>query len=166
MAKQLYLKYGSTVRFQLVGELRGEYVEGIRTAVAELGLDDCVLVMGSVHPVEPILARSAVYVAPAVNEGFGRTLVEAMALGVPVVASNSGGHIEIIDNLETGLLVDADNVDLFVAAVSRLIEEPELAGRLAQAAEKKVHKEFSIERHLEQIKHIYEDLTGATAATR
>lgn len=79
-------------------------------------------------------------------EPFGRVLIEAMAVGVPVLAANSGGVPEIIRHNENGLLATPGNLPDYHQALSRLLHEPDLRLRLQQAAQHTVHQHFSLSR--------------------
>ena len=79
-------------------------------------------------------ARGGVFVNPALHEPFGLTLIEAAAAGVPVVATREGGPAEILATLGHGLLVDPRDEAAIAAACLRLVNEPELHGRLAASA--------------------------------
>ena len=112
--------------------------------------------MGSRYPIEPWIAGMDVLIAPAVSEAFGRTLVEAMLCGTPVVAADDGGHREIIQHGKTGLLVEADSPVAFADAVCELLEKPEMARSIAATAKVEALKNYSVEAHVERIQSIYE----------
>ena len=97
-----------------------------------------------------------VLVAPAMGEGFGRTLVEAMLCGTPVVAADDGGHREIIRHGETGFLVQPDNPEAFAVAVLDLLENPRLADAVATAAKEEALRKYSVEAHVEKVQAVYD----------
>ena len=99
-----------------------------------------------------------VLIAPAVREAYGRTLVEAMLCGTPVVAADDGGHKEIIRHGETGLLVRADDAEAFADAVMRLHENPKMAESITSAAKVWALATHSVESHVERIQSIYDSL--------
>ena len=100
--RALFPMFGDAERLssrRLVAEVKG--------AIKQKGLSSHCIFMGMRYPIEPWIAGLDVLVAPAVREAFGRTLVEAMLCGTPVVAADDGGHREIIRHGKTGLLVEA-----------------------------------------------------------
>jgi glycosyltransferase involved in cell wall biosynthesis len=90
--------------------------------------------LGFVEDRQSLFQRMDVLMVPAVNEGFGRTLVEAMLAGVAVVATDSGGHREIIKHGRTGWLIPPDDVVAFAEAVCQLARDPDARRRLVNAA--------------------------------
>ncbi|MBT3534016.1 MAG: glycosyltransferase, partial [Rhodospirillaceae bacterium] len=108
------------VQFLLFGRDR-ENLQPRLTALADcLGIADAIRFMGFHDPITPWLAASDLLLAPEVDDAFGRTLVEAMLAGTPVVASNSGGHKEIIETGRTGLLVPPDDARSMASAALSL----------------------------------------------
>ena len=83
-------------------------------------------------------ARGGVFVNPALHEPFGLTLIEAAAAGVPVVATREGGPAEILATLGHGLLIDPRDEAAIAAACLRLVNDPELHGRLAASARQRI----------------------------
>ncbi|WP_432573420.1 glycosyltransferase, partial [Kineococcus sp. SYSU DK005] len=109
-----------------------EYARGLTGLVAELGLGGRVELRGFVEDVEGVLAELDVLVhASTVPEPFGQVVVEALAAGVPVVATRAGGPTEILTDGVDGLLVEPGDVDALADALRRLASSPELRARLA-----------------------------------
>jgi colanic acid/amylovoran biosynthesis glycosyltransferase len=88
------------------------------------------------------LANADAFVLPSFVEGVPVSAMEAMAVGVPVIATNVGGTSELVEHGVTGLLIRASDVDSVCAAVKRLGSEPGLAQRLSEAGRRKVEAEF------------------------
>jgi len=95
---------------------------------------DIIRLMGFRRPVETWLAGSDVLLVPAIAEPFGRTLIEAMLIGTPVVAAASGGNLEAIDQGRTGILATPDQPSELAAALASMLLDPDLARRLAGCA--------------------------------
>lgn len=129
----------------------------IRQKIEELDVADCVRMMGFLQPVEPWLAASDVLLVPAVEEPFGRTLIEAMLIGTPVVAAASGGNIEAIRNRGTGLLARPDDPDDLAAHVLGVIDDPRMAMTIAHRARQEALQKFSVETHVNKIARIYRE---------
>jgi glycosyltransferase involved in cell wall biosynthesis len=130
------------VRYLMVGR-DGEVGAEMRRLCAEYGLSDVVTFAGFRSDVLTLLAGSAVLLAPAVDEGQGRAVIEAMICGVPVVAADSGGHSEIIKAGTTGFLVKPDDAEGLATAALSILERPELAKAIARAACDWVRSAFS-----------------------
>lgn len=132
--------------------------EAIRARAAALGIGDRIRLMGFRYPPERWLAGCDVLLVPAVDEPFGRTLIEAMLLGTPVVAAASGGNPEAITDDVTGLLVPPDRPAACAAALERLYRDPALAGSLAKAAQRDALARFSLEGHARAVMRVYDQL--------
>jgi glycosyltransferase involved in cell wall biosynthesis len=123
------------------------------------GIDDRVLPIGFRSDMPDVLAAAEI-VADLSYEGLGitGTLREAMALGVPVVASAAGGNPELVVDADSGLLVPPRDVPATAAAIRRLLGDASLGSRLAQAARERVEKGFSSEVRLDRIEALYSGL--------
>ena len=130
----------------------------LRNLAASLGIASQVYIAGFRYPVEQWIAGMDVLVATSEWEAFGRTLVEAMALGTPVVASRAGGHVEIIDDGRTGLLVSPNDPDAFATAAYRVLTDVALAGRLTEEGRKGALDRYSLENHVRRVTAIYDGL--------
>jgi glycosyltransferase involved in cell wall biosynthesis len=144
--------------FALFGADREDSAEKVRRAARELGIDDSIRLMGFRSPVEPWMAACDVVLAPAVDEGFGRGLVEAMSVGTPVVATGSGGHAEIVRDGETGLLVPPDDAETLADAALRVLQDPDYADGLADRALAHVRQAYPVEPHVTTIMRMYDEL--------
>ena len=97
---------------------------------------------------------------PAVQEPFGRTLVEAMLVGTPIVAARSGGNVEALRDGEMGLLVEPDNAAaLAEACLSLVTDSNETAARTAKA-QADAQTRFGLDRHMEQVCAVYRELAA------
>lgn len=126
----------------------------------DLHLSHCVRFIGSQRNVEQWLTLADVFVLPSKWEGLGISALEAMAAGVPIVASRTTGLVDIIQDGKTGLLVTPGDVEGLSAAVSRLINTPDLACRLARAAREHVRRNFSLDAIVLAHTQLYVNLLG------
>ncbi|MBM3496086.1 MAG: glycosyltransferase family 4 protein, partial [Armatimonadetes bacterium] len=101
------------------------------------------------------LSVADVVVVPSRTEGQGLVALEAMALGVPVVASRVGGLPEVVEDQLTGLLVPPDDWEALADALLRLAMDPSLRARLGEAARLRVRERFSIETLLDRMAELY-----------
>jgi glycosyltransferase involved in cell wall biosynthesis len=122
--------------------------------IESFGLDARLMRPGFVRPVEEWMAACDVILAPAIHEPFGRSILEAHALDVPVIASKDGGFRELIVDGETGLLCDPDDLKDWIAATASLLNHPVRAQRLATAG-RAIVSELQPSRHAARIESIY-----------
>jgi glycosyltransferase involved in cell wall biosynthesis len=116
----------------IVGE--GYERGAIERARKRLDLEDDVTLTGHKSDVRPYFAIASLYLMPSHSEGSPNSLLEAMAAGVPCVASSAGGIPEIMTDESTGLLTPARNPQALAKAIGRLLADPTLAGSLAERA--------------------------------
>lgn len=112
--------------------------------------------VGDVEDVRPWYQAATLSILPADMESFGRVLIEAMACGVPVVASRCGGIPEIVRHGEDGILVAPRRVDEFAEAMIRIIEDRTTRERFGQNAQKRAD-DFSLDRHINEMIEVFED---------
>lgn len=131
----------------------------------DLGIAGRLHLMGHVSPVEPALAGVDALLVTALEEPFGRTLIEAMHLGTPVIATDHGGNPEAIRDGETGFLVDAEDPAVFAPPLRRLLTEDDLRRKITTAAATGLDR-FGTPAHLRQIEALYQELIDETARKR
>ena len=143
-------------RFVIVGD--GPQKTELEMLAAELGIRDRVEFMGYRQDVISIIAGFDVFVLASTWETFGLTLVEALSQEVPVVASNVGGIPEIVDGTSTGLLAETGNPESFAEQICRLLNDKELAERLARNGCRSVRAQFGAELMVKRTQEIYNSL--------
>jgi glycosyltransferase involved in cell wall biosynthesis len=149
------------VRFLIVGD--GGRRQELEAHARRLGLENRVIFTGFRTDVPELLSEAAISVLPSLSEGLSNSLLESMAAGVPVIAANVGGNSEIIEHEGSGLLVPVRDSVALAAAMGRLLEDPLLAARFAQAGRERVAEVFSMERSLGEVESLYERLVEAHA---
>jgi glycosyltransferase involved in cell wall biosynthesis len=132
------------------------YVAELRARVARSGLEDRVSWLGEREDVPALMRALDMLLLPSREEPFGRTLIEAMALGVPVLATNVGGPSEIIENGREGYLLSPSEPDAWAQAIRTVAESPELRGALGLAGRRRVEQAFTVERHVAAMLSVYE----------
>ena len=151
------------VRTLLVGghtvEHRGKGLhERLLARIGELGLQDVVRFTGTRTDVERLLRGSDLLVLPSHREGLPRSIIEAMATALPVVATNIRGCREEVVDGETGFLVPVHDVRCLADAIARLLENPSLARAMGAAgrrrAEELFDEERAIDRQLTQLRRL------------
>jgi glycosyltransferase involved in cell wall biosynthesis len=128
----------------------------------DLGIGDRIHLMGFRRPIEPHIAGVDFTLVTALNEPFGRTLIEAMYLQTPVIATRHGGNVEAIRDGVTGFLVDPDDPGAFSAPVVRLASDTSLRDTIVDAAKDYAQSNFGTTMHAERIMAIYDRILGAT----
>lgn len=117
--------------------------------------------IGAVDDVRPWYRVASLLVLPSINEPFGRVVVEAMASGVPVIATRSGGIPEIITDMQNGLLVPENDAAALAAAVLKILHDPSLQGRLVEAGRERA-KRFSIDAHIHEMVNLFTDIVACS----
>lgn len=140
------------------------YVRALRERIAELGIEDRVSWMGEREDVPELVRALDMLLLPSREEPFGRALIEAMALGVPVLATSVGGPREIIQDGVQGRLLAPDDPHAWAEAIRELAADPELAARMGAAGRARVEQAFSAERHCAEVMAAYEQELERVAA--
>ena len=115
---------------------------------------------GPRNDVAQLLGGFDLFVLPSLAEGISNTILEAMASGLPVVATNVGGNPDLVVEEETGVLVPRSDPEALAHALRRYIEDPGLAARHGRAGRERVEREFSLEAMMRRYLAVYDDLLG------
>ncbi|MBP8984552.1 MAG: glycosyltransferase family 4 protein [Syntrophobacterales bacterium] len=150
-ARGILAEWPDTV-FLFLGD--GELAEALRSLATRLGVSGSVRFLGWRPDVAEILPAVDMFVFPSLNEGMGRAVVEAMALGKPVVASRVGGIIDIVRDGENGILVSPADADELAAAIKLLISDPATRERLGEEGKRRVLL-YDAERMVQRIDGLY-----------
>jgi len=135
------------------GPLRGE----LEQQATALSLDErTVRFLGARPDVDDLLCASDFFVLPSDSEGLPLSVLEAMAHGVPIVASDVGGIPEIIDHDIHGLLVPPGDPNALAAAIRRLVDDPALRRRLGETARARANGEFSLSTTIRNYDRLYQ----------
>ncbi len=150
------------VKVRIVGDAspgKDSYKQELIVMTRHLGLSEHVEFLGNRRDVPQILADSDVVVlASVVPEAFGRVILEAQAVGVPVVATKVGGVVEVIEDEKTGLLVLPRDTDGMAQAILRILNDRKLAREICFAARKKIEECYTLEHMASQTVAVYEEL--------
>jgi glycosyltransferase involved in cell wall biosynthesis len=130
------------LRLALAGD--GPLQDELAQQVASLSLQPAVTLLGQRDDVTDLIAAADIMVLPSLREGLSNVILEGMMGGKPVVASNAGGNIELIDHERGGLLFDIGDDAALAAALDRLAHDAPLRERLGQGARQRAEAEFSI----------------------
>lgn len=127
------------------------YQQQLKERAAQPDLAGAVTLAGYVSPIWEALAAADAVLAPSLREPFGNAVVEAQFARRPVVAAAAMGHLETVNDGETGLLVEPGDAAAMAAAVQRLIDDPALAARLAERGRQRAVERFSVHRYRRDI---------------
>ena len=143
-----------SLRFTVVGagSRRGE-LEALARA---RGVENIVEFLGHRDDVPALLAAADLFVLPSRSEAFPNGAIEAMAAGLPVIASGVGGLLDLIEHDRTGVLVPPCNPDAVADAIASLVADPARAHRLGANARAEVVKRYSFDRMTHSFEELYE----------
>lgn len=157
-AKETVTQFGGRLKFIFVGD--GSLRKALEKKACELGLDETILFLGLRDDVPELLAISDLFVLSSLYEAQGRVIVEAMAAGLPVIATRVGGVPDVVIDGETGLLVPAADPQALASAIINVLADREKAKQMGQAGRRRVDPEFSVETMVERIDMLYRKLIG------
>lgn len=143
-------------RLMLIGN--GSGLEPAQAMARHLGLEQDILFLGVQHNVEQLLAHADLFLLPSEQESFGLAALEAMAQGVPIVASNAGGLPEIITDGEQGYLLPVGDVEGMAAQALKLLRNPAQHAAFSRAASQRAHSDFRPDRIVDQYEQCYRKL--------
>jgi glycosyltransferase involved in cell wall biosynthesis len=154
-------------RFQIIGAAlfdEADYERSVRSLASELKLDDCVEFTGFRSDVPALIANLDVLVhASTSGEPFGQVVIEAMAAGKPVVATNGGGIPEIVLDGQTGLLVPMRDATAMADAICHLLADPASAAAMGTRGRQRVAECFTIQRTAAGVQAVFDELLGVRA---
>ena len=150
-----------TVHYIIVGSDDHAYADRLKRLAHELKIADRMHMVGFQDPVQPFLACLDLYVHPALMEGFGIAVVEAMAMGKAVVATTTGGLPEVVSQGETGLLVPSGDVESLAAAVMSLLEDHDRREHMGRCGRVRAQERFSLDASVAQVEQLYGEVLGA-----
>ena len=154
-AVALVLRDAPDFRLLIAGDGPCKYE--LQQLASELKLTSHVQFVGAVHDVPSLLRQARLYVLSSISEGVSLTLLEAMASGLPVVATRVGGTPEVVADGVTGLLVPPRDPPALAAALLRLHRDHPLASRLGAAGRRRVVESFDIGRMVAGYEELYVD---------
>lgn len=146
------------VRVVIAGDHEHPLYDGLLDLRRELGMEDRVHFLGYRDDVERLFRCFDVFVCSSRSEGFSLTTVQAMASGVPVVATRSGGPEDIVRDGTDGLLVEPDAPGRLAAALLRILRDRELRTRFSREGPERAEEAFSMDRMLRDYERLYEEL--------
>ena len=163
-AARLMVRREPSFRLEIAGD--GTCLTELQDWTRRLGLEDRVRFLGATHFVHGVLSRARLFVLSSISEGVSLTLLEAMATGLPVVATDVGGNPEVVSHGETGLLVAPRDPAALARAIWRVWSDRNLGRELGAAGRRRVEKHFEVRRMVAQYEKLYEGGGSAVADSR
>jgi glycosyltransferase involved in cell wall biosynthesis len=141
------------LRLVLAGE--GPQRSEIESQIAQLRIQDGVRMLGFVRDVRAVLSAADLFVMPSRWEGFGLAAAEAMAAGLPVIATPVAGLREVVADGESGLLVDAEDAEALARSIEVLAYDPGRRGAMGRCGAQRAAEMFGIERNVAAHQRLY-----------
>jgi glycosyltransferase involved in cell wall biosynthesis len=153
-------KQFNRARFIIVGE--GSLRENLKRQVSEAGLEERFIFTGWREDIAEILSILDILVLPSLNEAVGMVLIEAQALGIPVVATKVGGIPEVVKDGETGILVSPQDSQSLAQAINYLLADKQKRLTMGEAGKTWIRdKSFKAEDMIKEISQLYQGLIDA-----
>ncbi len=140
--------------FLIIGDGDSGYIDEIKSFSEARGISKKFRILGWRGDIPHILAAANILTITADEEPFGRTAIEAMAAGTPVVSTRCGGPEEIIEDKATGLLVPRGDADALAQAIEYTLCNPTVASKMSTAGRQRLHEKFTLEAHALQVQNI------------
>jgi glycosyltransferase involved in cell wall biosynthesis len=160
IALDILRKSGSPAHLVIVGG------GGLKSLAGGLGLDERVHFLGFRSDVAELLPLFDLFVLSSTEEGISLTLIEAMAAGLPIVATRVGGNPEVVVDGETGVLVEPGQPGALAEAVGSLLSDAESRMRMGGRGREVAQERFDIERLIDQYQAIYAEISRDTRRAR
>ena len=120
-------------------------------------LSDRIQMPGFCDDIFPILSTAHLFILPSLHESSPNALIEAMAVGLPCIASSVGGVLDLINHQENGLLIPPQTSEVLAEAINRLLTDRELAVHLGQNARLRIERLFDNNKSIQQLEAVYQD---------
>lgn len=154
------------IRVEIYGE--GEQKQALLRQTTQLGLETVIQFKGKIanESVPEKLKRFDIFCAPSLYESFGVAIVEAMAMGVPVVVSDAEGFKEVVEDKETGIIVPKGNVEKLAEALEELVLNKEKRKKYGRQGRERVEVLYDWNKNVDMMEQLYEQLLTLKKAER
>lgn len=155
------LATGRDVEFVVAGA--GPEEHNLRRLSRELGIVEHVTFLSNLLDFSPAMEAMDIFCLPSLRQGWGTVMLEAMALGRPVISTNVGGLSHVVRDGETGLLAPPSDSGQLAARMLELLNDPVKARRLGHAAREEVTAQYNVERMVQQTADVYHTVMERSA---
>jgi glycosyltransferase involved in cell wall biosynthesis len=150
------MKHIDEAKLILVGGGKEDYITRLKNISVSLGISDRIFFIGRRDDIPAVFRAIDIFVFPVIKgEGFSRVILEAMAAGKPVVATDHAGNPEAVEDGLTGAIVPAKNSTMLATEVMQLVKDSKKRVEMGRAGRKRVEKYFTIKKNIELIENIY-----------
>lgn len=143
--------------FLIIG--KGEEGENLKRLAERMSISDKVVFIGEEKRVRNVLEIIDVFVSSSLREGHSNVILEAMAMGKPVVATRVGGNPETIVGGQTGILVPPKDFRALARGIIKVLQNEEISKKLGEAAKERIREQFTIEKTIARIEGLYDNFT-------
>jgi glycosyltransferase involved in cell wall biosynthesis len=147
------------VVFSVAGDvLDPEYFQGLQGMLQEFSLTDRFHFVGAVTDLQSYLSAADIFVLPSRSEGFSNAIVEAMAAGIPVIATDVGGNAEAVEDGVTGIIVPSEDPDALAGGIIAMLSNRSEARRMGIAGGERAAARFTTEVMMRSTTKLYQEL--------
>ncbi len=143
------------IQLLIVGSGKTRYEKQLHNMCRKLNIERNVVFQPGIQNVYKALSVMNVFVLPSIQEGLGLSLLEALAAGLPVVASNVGGIYSVIRHEENGILVPPKDVKALADAIITVLKDKDYAKRLGQRGKQTVREKFTLDKMIDRVEGFY-----------
>ncbi|HWX15179.1 MAG TPA: glycosyltransferase, partial [Chthoniobacterales bacterium] len=137
------------------------HLERLKQLARDLNVEDEIIFTGELTDARPAYASMDIFILPsAYPEPFGGVVMEAMSMGLPVIATNLGGSLDQVAEGITGFLVPPADPPALAAKIERLANNPDLRRKMGAAGRKRIAENFSLSEMVKKIETIYSDVAS------
>lgn len=154
-AIQKVAKITPKIKVLFIGNGNEKFRLSLHEKIKKLELSSHFVFAGFCEDVQNILGIMDIFCLPSLSEGFNRSLLEAMACGLPVIAAGVGGNVEAVKNKVNGLLVPPGNSGALASAITALLKDRKEAQRMCWEGRRIIEENFNIETNIKKIEEIY-----------
>lgn len=144
------------LRLEIIGD--GGYKRKLQDEVKHLKLKNYVKFTGFVPDVSKYLTSFDLYIQPSLSESFGLAILQAMSVGLPVIATNTGGIPEVVTEGKSGLLVEPMDSKALAEAILELLRHPQKAKKMGEMAHKEAQLKFNLDDMIKELEKTYESV--------
>jgi len=149
----LVIEHNPKAKFVLIGD--GPLWEGLKKQIKEMNLDSYVILCGYRSDINRLIAAFDIFIQPSIEEGFGISILEAMASKKAVIASNIGGIPEIVQDNKTGIFIPPANHEKIAEAILWAMRNPQVIKKMGESGYLRVKNTFSINKMIEEYEKVY-----------
>ena len=149
------------LKLMIVGD--GPLKNFLQQKIESYQLQDSVWLAGDRNNVPDFLSQMNIFVLPSLGEGVSNTILEAMATGLPIIATNVGGNPELVHEAENGLLISVGDPNSLADAIINLINDPNLRNRMGKASLNRIRNDFSWDNTVNRYMALYDSLLDSSS---